>query len=174
MEYKRTPVDGSIFGIPGEFSMLPELPMIEYKVGKWKIKITDLRCLNEQAVSTFEQCIMTAAKEKGATEAAFLIGDVSEDKIQLISDICMAIKYEARKRGGDYSGGSLLIVGVERRDDVIAFQFIKDRARAIYDYAQAQIKETGQAQISLPELVARIIEKEHEEIREKLEATQCE
>lgn len=174
MKYKRTPVDGSIFGVPGEFSMLPELPMIEYKVGKWKIKITDLRCLNELAVSMFERCVIEAAYNEGATEAAFFIGDTSEDKLQLITDICMAIKFEAKKRGGDYSGGSLFIIGVERRDDVIAFQFIKDRARSIYEYAQEQLKETGQVQISLPELVSRIVEKEHTEIREMLEVEPCE
>lgn len=169
MKYERAPMDGSIFGIPAEFHRLPELPMIEYKVGKWKVKITDLRCLNEQAVSVFEQCVLLAANEEDATEAEFLIGDVSEDKIQLITDICMAVRFEAKKRGGDYSEGSLLITGAERRDNVIAFRFIQSMARAIYDYAQEKLKKTGEIQISLPELVAQIIEKEHTEIRNELD-----
>ena len=168
MEYERTKVDGSVFndllGGKGEFSMLPELPMIEFKAGKWKIKFTDLRCLNEVAVDVFEKCLTTAATEEGATEAVFYVGDISDEELSLVIDICMGVKFEAKKRGGDFSGGSFLITGAERGDGTLAMKFIQQRAQAIYNYVQSHKKEDETIHISLPDLVCAIIEKEHDEM----------
>lgn len=160
MKYERTIIDGSVFGLTNaQFSRLPELPMLEYKAGKWKIKVTDMRCLNETAVDTFEKCLTTAATENGATEAVFDIGDIDENTLNLVADICMAAKYEARKRG--YYVGGCFIIGCERPDGKIAFQLNPKMAKAAYNYVQQ--KGCGLVTISLPDLVLEMIEMEEKE-----------
>ena len=137
MKYKRTYFDDCIFGTPFKFGTLPKLPMIEFKSGKWTIKVTDFRCLNEHAVFAFERCLLTAATVEEAEFAQFDVADADSDMVDLVSDICLAIGYEARKRGFSI-GGSFLVISCRTENNVLTMDFARDHAKAIYEYAQSQ------------------------------------
>ncbi len=137
MKYKRAYIDDCIFGTPYKLGTLPKLPMIEFKSGKWTIKVTDFRCLNEHAVFAFERCLLTAATDEEAEFAQFDVADADCDMVNLVSDICLAIGYEARKRG--YSiGGTFLVISCRIENNVLTMDFARDHAKAIYEYAQSQ------------------------------------
>lgn len=137
MKYKRASIDDCFFGTPYKLGTLPKLPMIEFKRGKWTIKVTDFRCLNEQAVFAFEKCLLTAATVEEAQFVQFDVAGADRDVVDLVSDICLAIGYEARKRG--YSiGGTFLVISCRLENNVLTMDFARDHAKAIYEYAQSQ------------------------------------
>lgn len=137
MKYKRASIDYSFFGTPYKLGTLPELPMIEFKRGKWTIKVTDFRCLNEHAVLAFENCLLTAATVEEAEFVQFDVSGVDRDMVDLVSDICLSIGYEARKRG--YSiGGTFLVISCRIVNNVLTMDLARNHAKAIYEYAQSQ------------------------------------
>ena len=169
MEYTPQTMDASVFEdwFPGanlNMSRLPDLPMIEAKYGKWKLKIPNLAILNENAVYVFEQLVNAASMDKDAKEVEFYIpsGEEYENKIQLITDICMAVKYEAKKRGTVLSG-PLLVDSVHRKtaDDgkkKLVFRLMKDNADAIYNYAQSVKEKTGALTLDLGSMIVAVAE----------------
>lgn len=137
MKYKRVYFDDYFFGTPYKLGTLPKLPMIEFKRGKWTIKVTDFRCLNEQAVLAFERCLLTAATVEEAQFVQFDVAGSDRDTVDLVSDICLAIGYEVRKRG--YSiGGTFLVISCRIENNVLTMDLARDHAKAIFEYAQSQ------------------------------------
>lgn len=169
MEYTPQIMDASVFEdwFPEtnlNMSRLPDLPMIEAKIGKWKIKIPNLAILNENAVHVFEQLINVAATNKDAKEVKFDIpsGEEYENIIRLIIDICMAVGYEAKRRGMVMSG-HLIVDGVHREttDDgkkKLVFRLMEDNADAIYKYAQRVLAETGAMALDLGSMIVAVAE----------------
>ena len=148
MEYKRFDIDGGIFQdiLPDGAKLYAglKLPEIEFKKDKVKYTVTDLRPLNENAIYTLETILGAVLSNPDTNEVSFGIEmDKCEyDKIELIIDILVAVRYSAKK-GGKYGwkkDGNFLVSGarVESIDDieVITFELIKSHADAIRECAE--------------------------------------
>ena len=144
MKYERHYEDASrvIFPwMPGKIHRVPELPRVKFKKDKVEYEVTDVQCLNESAVFCLEQIILTAANERDATECNIETSkdfDNSDNKIDLIADIVMAMEWSYSCENGNGGAGSFVeAFGVDERDDgsyVLRFRIPKETANGIYQY----------------------------------------
>lgn len=124
-----------------EIYMSPNLPKIEFKKGKMKYKITDIRFLNELAVDTFLQIMQTAMTTPDCEEVSFIVTGTEESRLRLISDIVCAIDYEIKKcgRNGFVARGCFLATTtkhITQKDgtEILTFGLRKDNAKYLYEY----------------------------------------
>lgn len=146
MKYTRTKIDASVMNDilpPGSIVyMRPKLPKIEFKHRGILYKVTDMRFLNEQAVSVFEQILSEVCNRPNVDEISFDITGIDGDQADRIADIVSSVDYEAKKTGRNgYSlGGALLVTGsttcIADDEATLTFQLIKDHAEAIYQYCR--------------------------------------
>lgn len=149
MKYERHYEDASILfpWMPGKIHRLPELPRLKFKKDKVEYEVTnvyeatDVQWLNECAVLCLEQILLTAADEPDATECNIEISkdfDNSDNKIDLIADIVMAMEWSYSCENGNCGAGSFVeAFGADARDDgsyVLRFRIPKETANGIYQY----------------------------------------
>lgn len=168
MKYTRTKVDSSVFSdIMPSGSMIymrPELPKFGFKHDGVFYKVTDLRCLNEQAVSVFKQILSEVCNRPNAEEISFDITGIDEDQVDRITDIVSSIDYEAKKSGrnGYTVSGSLLVMSsttcIEDDEAILTFELIKDHASAIYQYCR------DKDHVNLGECVIAVAQHEMQEL----------
>lgn len=147
MDYKRTYVN-NIFEnmIPNsKVYMMPDLPKIEFKKGKIKYKITDIRFLNEVAIDTFFQIMQEAMTTPDCEEVSFIVTGIEESRLHLISDIVCAIEYEVKKcgRNGYGTSGYFLAMSsiyTKQKDgtEILTFGLLKDNAKYLYEYGNGK------------------------------------
>lgn len=139
--YKRNEFDTSPL-FPGKGFIRPPLPEIEFEESNHPgvaYKITDLRLLNENAVSVFLGLINYISEHPDA-QGITIQFDERVDKCTLyaIADIVTGVNIEARKRGrsGWLWGGLFLVEGTkaEEKKKQIHFYFCKDRVKLIHDF----------------------------------------
>lgn len=145
MKYERSYFKDDMFPA-AKLHLKPELPKIKFKDGGITYSVTDIRYLNESAISVFQNCVITAATVPNAKGYKFRVPkdfDNSDNKLDLIVDIVTAIGYEAEKSGknGFKSDGCLLCVGCsctteKNGDKVYEIEFAREHAKTIYEYAQ--------------------------------------
>lgn len=170
MEYVRNTWEEPMF--PGmKFSMKPDLPKISFMTNKVKYSITDLRFLNETAVTLFEEIVSYVAETKDVEEISLDISkEFSDSKLNLISDIITSIEFSAKKKGknGFDINGAFLIIGLDFKETkdggTVKLHIIKDNANVIYEYAQKQLKENGIININLCDIVIEIVKQHLEKI----------
>lgn len=113
----------SILPEGASLTILPKLPMYEFKYKGLFYSITDIRFLNELAIDAFAQIICQI--NDGSIGMSGIKNEVSvwfpkeyDDRLPLIIDILMALKYEVKKKGrnGWSSSGALLCssIGIEK------------------------------------------------------------
>jgi hypothetical protein len=146
MKYTRTKVDSSVFSdiMPpgGMMYMRPELPKFGFKHDGVFYKVTDMRCLNEQAINVFEQILSYVCNRPNAEEISFNITGIDEDQVNRVTDIVSSIEYEAKKSGrnGYTISGQLLVTSsttcIEDDEVILTFKLFKDHADAIYQYCR--------------------------------------
>lgn len=120
--------------------MLPELPMLKIKVDKLKCKIPNIRILHEAAVGLFERCLLEAAAYEGIDKVEFYVpADYDNDRLQIAMDVCLAMRFEAKKRG-EYTDRQLFIRGFHREINIdgtstLTVELIPEHAKIVHDYA---------------------------------------
>ena len=146
IEYERTKVDmgdfADLFPEGSSFFQTPKLPTIEFKAGKVKYTVTDLRVLNETAVDCFLKILNEAMNTPNCTSVSFNVTGMPKTTIDLVEDIVSAIKIEASKKGRkSFSfSGSFLTRGTsmyttKNGEKILEFKLIEDDAKAVYEYA---------------------------------------
>ena len=128
-----------------EFYMSPKLPKIEFKKGKIKYKITDIRFLNEVAIDTFFQIMQEAMTTPDCEEVSFIVTGIEESRLHLISDIVCAIEYEVKKSGRNGYGTSGYFLAMSSRytkqkdgTEILTFGLLKDNAKYLYEYGNGK------------------------------------
>lgn len=160
MKYERTKIIGGLNMFPGmELYMKPELPKIKFKKGRTTYEFTDLRCLNEAAVSLFFDIVGTVCNTENCKEVSYDVTELKEDRRHLYADILAGIEYRCKSRKHD-TQGSFLCIGTRVHTDengviVQTFELIEENAKAIYDYAQSHKNE---GVIEFHDLVFAVIE----------------
>lgn len=172
MKYTRTKVDASVFSdiMPAGSMMYmrPELPKFGFKHDGVFYKVTDMRCLNEQAVSVFNQILSEVCNRPNAEEISFDITGIDEDQVDRITDIVSSIDYEAKKpgRSGYSISGALLVTSsftcIEDDEATLTFELIKDHADAIYQYCR------DKQYVNLGECVIAVAQHEMQELNNYL------
>lgn len=178
MKYTRTKVDARVMSdILPAGSMLymrPELPKIGFKHDGVLYKVTDMRCLNEQAVSVFKQILSEVCNRPGVEEVSFDITGIDEDQVDRITDIVSAVDYEAKKpgRNGYSISGALLVTSsttcIEDDEATLTFDLIKDHAEAIYQYCR------DKDHVNIGECVIAVAQHESRELDKYLADTERE
>ena len=144
MEYKRQEIYSSAFTyILGEGVKLwrkPELPKIEFKNGKKKYKVTDIRYLNESAVDTFLEILRKACVVPKLKHITFTATGIDENKLNLIIDIVSSIDCEGKSRGYWFKTAFLVtgskVTTKENGEKFVTFNLEEEDAEIIYNYAQ--------------------------------------
>ena len=175
MKYFRHEID------PGSFSafmpegakmyMRPEMPKIEFKEGKLKCRVTDLRLLNPLGCEAFERLLvaMVTAPETGEAKM-FASADVDEDTLSIIADIVTGFSYEVKRGGknGWSMDGSLAYsysqTETENGGTEIVFTFNTETAQYMQDYAREHNNT-----LNLFEMIPYIAERQHEDFLERKE-----
>ena len=138
-----------ILGLDGvEMRIRPELPKLKFEKDRTEYSVTDIRYLNESAISAFFAILDEVANNRGIANVTFDISDIGECDIRIISDILMGIEYEARKKGrnGFWVKGSFLVIGYHKTTEedgreLITYDLSRCTTKIIYDYAQNVRKE---------------------------------
>ena len=144
-----------------------ELPMIEFKKGGKKYKVTNLRYLNEFAVSTFIDILKTVCNVPDVDSASYNVTELQDDQISLLFEIVSGISCGRKVRGHD-SWIRFLVSGTrtkytEDKKKILTFELIKDNAEIIYNYAQ---KQNGV--VDFYDLVVELIEENEKRMFESL------
>lgn len=147
MKYYRQKLDApmwftDIFGESANLWIRPSLPKIEFKKGRTKYQVTDLRCLNESAVDTFMEILRQACNTPDLESVTFKSTDVERNRIDLIADIVSSIECK-RKNGNGDSLFTFLVYGTDIKETenggtLITFNLAKEHAKIVYEYAQKQ------------------------------------
>ena len=124
-----------------EVYIRPRLPMITIKKDKATYKITDVRLLNEKAVSVLKAIIDQAIKDPEIDEVCFKEDGITIEELQMLGDIVMGVEYEVKERGGEFHG-VLICDGIDLKGidktETVAFHVIKENARRIHEYARGK------------------------------------
>lgn len=118
-----------------------QLPTLKFKRDHVEYEVTDLRPLNQEAIHVFEVIIQLIKENPEMHEWQFEIPeDFTDDDVNLIIDIIMAMSVKATKRGrnGWCAGGSLLACNahMNERDGkrYLTFEsYDLDTVKAIYE-----------------------------------------
>ena len=129
-----------------KLSTIPKLPMIETKIDKMTVGVTDLRYLNKDAVNIIEHIICMIVTYGAISEVPLLFDNEMDDKdLRIVLDILQAFSYDVKKKGRDaFSFGghlfhSFRVLKDEDGNHLVTVLFSKDMSQKIYDYAQKQI-----------------------------------
>lgn len=148
MKYSRTEIDASafssIFTLEGAtFYQRPKLPKFEFRANKVDYTISDIRLLHPLGVQAVEKVLETVMKTHDCEKVSICVEELDEDEISIVTDILMGMEYSAMKRGknGFEMGGIFLITGVSKKGDILTCYLAKPHAKAIYEYAQKNLKE---------------------------------
>jgi hypothetical protein len=164
VSYQRDKINPGAFADilpPGAvLTMMPELPMREYKSDGIKCKVTDLRLLHPTGVEAVKIIFNTMMNEPDVEEVNIGLPDsMDEDTIEIMSDIVMGVRWRASKGGkhGFEMGGCIVYSRstIETVDGKRSVSFRVDRAdsAALYDFTHSSTKES----ISLFEAINAII-----------------
>ena len=170
MKYSRTEINADAFSdILPEGAMMyrrPELPKYEFKANKVKYTVSDLRLLHPQGIEAFESILRIVANTPDCKEVSFDVSDLSEDTIEIVTDILLGITYHAVKSGknGFEMGGNFLIIGVSRKENIMTCQLAKPHAWAIFKYAHE--KARNNEPIKFLDLVCAVAESALESFKE--------
>lgn len=144
MEYERQEIYSSactdIFGEGVKLWRKPELPKIEFKNGKKKYKVTDIRYLNEAAVNVFLEILRAACNTPKLKHITFAAKGIDENQLDLITDIVSSVDCEC-KSGGCWFETAFLVTGSkvttkENGEKFVTFNLEEEYAEIIYNYAQ--------------------------------------
>jgi len=144
MKYKRQeicdPCLSALFGNSGvKFFRRPDLPKVKFKKGRRVYTVTDLRCLNEQAVNVLIDILVHCANTQGCESVSYHVEDIEKYELDLISDIVTAVEFEYRDKDR-WSQSVFLASGTRKTEKangevILTFELIKEHADIIYNYA---------------------------------------
>lgn len=119
----------------------PELPTITIKKERATYTITDIRRLNEKAVSILREIINQIVKDPEIDEVCFKGDGITIEELQMLVDIVIGVEYGVKERGGEFHGTLICdgadIKGIDKAETV-AFHVIKENARHIHEYARGK------------------------------------
>lgn len=135
------------------------LPVLKFKRNKVEYTVTDLRPLNEKAISVFEMMLEAIAEDPEIREITFDATGVEENTIDLIEDIITAMEVTARKKGknGYEISGYLIASGTRGEEQqgkrTVTYELIADNVKPIYEI----VKEKGH--VSMPEIAVAVADR---------------
>lgn len=122
-----------------KFGEIPKFPMTTAKQDGFTCSVTDLRYLNEAAVSVFLVLVEEAMRNPDAESVTFDIPEeVTEAALRVYSDILMGIRYEVKKRNWGKVDGCVLVSGVTTRNDTMTVHLLKEHVKAIREFMRGE------------------------------------
>jgi hypothetical protein len=160
---------------PGAFAdLMPEgsklympsvLPTIEYKMHDVNYEIADLTLLHQGGKVAFYGILERAASDENLGEVVFSTEGVSEEDLEIITDIVMGFTYKAEKKGrnGWMMQGKYMVMGCESGEDTITFKLDKGAVKSL-----ARLAKEKEGKINIDEAIERYCEDKHKELRDQL------
>ena len=121
-------------------SLKPELPKVEYKIGKDTYTVTALKYLNASAVNLFFQLLIEAVELKAFDGVTYSVpDDMDIEELEVMLDIVSSIQYEWKRRRIGSATGLILVGGYALNYDngkikSVTFEFLPNHAKYIYEY----------------------------------------
>lgn len=151
-------------------STIIDLPKHRFKVGGVHYAATDMMYLNETALGVFSMIVNGVVADPKDEIQFFADKNISDDKLDIVNSILMAIGYSARKcgRNGFSSNSTFLVHGIkiEEKENgrIVTYHLIKEHAKAIHDYAQEH-----EGPLNFFKLVVAVEQKSREEMLKHIE-----
>ena len=143
----------------GEFYMMPELPMIEFKKDKVRYSVTDIRLLNQVGIYVLETILNKIAENPDNETVTFIREGVNDSAVNVVRDIVMGIRYKIEKKGrnGYFGQGTFLVSAVDVTDTKMTFYLLKDHVGIVHDYIQS--RKNKNENVNFYELVVEVADK---------------